>query len=122
MSFTLCTSGAIVIKAGKNVSSSAATSSALLEQFSDQSEATFNLFTRYDWIANFSKIGTNYKQAIGNAVSSIAGIELVKHDMSGYTNRGEAEDVVNILHDMASRIIRALNDDKYRTKVGATDT
>ena len=121
MSFTLCTSGAIVIKAGKNVSSSAV-SGAILEQFSDEAEGFINAVTRYDWVANYSKVGANYKPILADAVSALAGSYMVAYDMSGYTNRGEAEDVINILHDRASRAIAILKEDKHKTKMGATDT
>lgn len=122
MSFTLCTSSAIVIKAGKNVDTTGAASSAILEQFSDEAEGFINGTTRYDWVANYSKIGTNYKPILADAASALAGSYLVAYDMSGYTNRGEAEDVINILHDRATRAIAILREDKHKTKMGATDT
>lgn len=122
MSFTLCSSGAIVIKAGKNVDSTGSTSGVILEQFSDEAEAFINATTRYDWVANYSSIGTNFKQILADAASALAASYLVAYDMSGYTNRGEAEDVINILHDRATRAIAILKDDKHKTKMGATGT
>lgn len=122
MSFTLCSSGAIVIKAGKNVDTTASTSGAILEQYSNEAEADVNTLTGYDWVSNYANIGANYKQALASACSNLAGSYLIWYDPSGYTSRGEAQDMTNILHDRAMRIITAMKVDNIKTKMGATDS
>jgi len=122
MSFTLCTSGAIVTKAGANVSSTAAASAAILEQFCDEAEGRICAETRYDWVANIGSIGTNFKPALADACSSLAAVKLIAYDMSGYTGRGEAEDMININFDLAQKALKFLTEDKNKTKMGATDT
>jgi hypothetical protein len=121
MSFTLCSSGAIVIKAGKNVNSDAASSGAILEQFSDEAEGRICAETRYDWVSNYASIGSNFKPILTDVSSSLAAIKLVMYDMSGYTNRGEAEDVLNINFDLVQKALKVLADDKVKTKMGATN-
>jgi len=120
MSFTLCTSGAITQKAGIGVSTSGALSGGLLAEYSDQAEGFLSATTRYDWVGNYAKIGANFKPMLADAASSLAGAQLVAFDMSGYVGRGYANDIINVLHDKATRIIRDLNDDKTRTAMGAT--
>ena len=112
MSFTLCTSGAIVAHAGLNVNSSASTSAALLEQYSEDAEGFFVGETRRDWVDSFADVPINIKPDIANAVARLAAIDLIKFDMGGYTGRGEAEDLINVNHDNASRTIRKLTDFK----------
>ena len=113
MSFTLCTSGAIVTKAGAGVSSTASTSGAILEQYSNEAEAFCNALSRYDWVTNYSTLtDANTKVLLGEACSNIGGIYLISYDMSGYTTRFEAEDMINILWARTDRIINLLRDQK----------
>lgn len=119
MTYNFCTSGAVIMKAGKNASSIAIASAALLQEFSDEAEAYINTECRYDFIANYSKIGTNYKFALAEAASALIGNKIIHWDMSGYTNRGEAEDMININNNSAMRIIDMLKDKKTQETLGA---
>ncbi len=122
MSFTLCTSEAIVVKAGVNVSTYASTSGAILEQLSDEAEGRINAETRFDWVDKFSNIGANFKPVLADATSSYAGAMLIAFDMSGYTNRGYAEDLINVNMDRFQKAVRFLTEDKNKTAMGAVDT
>lgn len=108
MSFALCTSGAIVIKAGSNVNSAAAASSALLQQYSNEAEAFICTATKYDWVANIAGVPANFKPVLADAAASIAAQSLIAYNMSGYSGRAEAEDMVNILYDRGNKIIEYL--------------
>lgn len=121
MSFTLCTSGAIVLKAGVYVNQSAAVSGAVLEQFSNDAEGFINGTTRYDWVNNYSSISTNFKPLLSDAASCLAASYLIAYDMSGYTSRGEAESIINVLYDRAMKAIKVLVDSKLKTKMGVTE-
>ena len=85
---------------------------ALLEQYSDDAEGFFVGETRRNWVDKFGDVESNIKPDIANAVARLAAIDLIKFDMGGYTGRGEAEDLININHDNASRVIRKLTDFK----------
>lgn len=122
MSFTLCTSGAIVIKAGNNVNSTGAASAALLEQFSDEAEGRICAETRYDWITDYASIGASFKPILADVASSLGAIKLIMWDMGSYTGRGEAEDMININFDLAQKGLKILTDDKVKTAMGASDT
>lgn len=122
MSFKLCSSGAIVIRAGANVNSDASASGAILEQFSNEAEGYVNATTRYDWVTNYTSIGAEFKPMLATATSCLAAADLIAYDMGGYTGRGEAESMINILYDRATRALTKLTDDKNKTKMGAEDT
>jgi hypothetical protein len=121
MSFTLCTSGAIVNRAGLYVNPNAKVSGAILEQFSDDAEGYINGATRYDWVANYSSVGTNFKNMLATAASCLAAIDLISYDKSGYTNLAEADNMVNVLYDRAMNAIKYLADSKLKNKMGVTE-
>lgn len=106
MSFTLCTSAAIVTRAGAHVDSTASTSAAILEQFSNEAEGFIVTATRYDWVANYSSVGANFKPMLSTVASCLAAADLIAYKMDDYTTRGEAESTINVLND---RAVKALN-------------
>lgn len=120
MSFTYCTSGAIVNKAGINVNSAAAASGALLQQFSDEAEAFINAVTRVNSTGSYSGWTTATKAILQEATSCLAAMNLINYDMSGYTSRLEAQTMLDVLRDRAERCISLLNDDKVKTYIGIT--
>ncbi len=107
---TLCLSGAALFHAGANVSS------ALTETDYDyaikEAEALISQVSRYDWVANYGSVKTNFKKLLEEICAKLAAIDLVKFDMSGYTSRIEAEDVINVLRDAALRGLSLLRDQK----------
>ena len=108
MSFTLCTSYAIIRNAGVNSNSDLQASGAYMEQISEEAEGFVCMSTRYDWITNYTALENWIKYNLADAASCIAATKLVAHDMGGYTSRGEAESLINILYDRAGRILGML--------------
>ena len=108
MSFTLCTSGAIVQKAGLNVNSTAAASGALLSAFCDQAEGLICAETRWDFVGNYTSVNTQVKLALQDCCSSLAAIKLINYDMSGYTSRTEAQTMLDVLKDNAQTTLSNL--------------
>ena len=107
MSFTLCSSAAIVIKAGANASSTAKASGAILQQFSDEAEDFINAATRYDWVTNWgSASGSLVANAVADATACIAATSLIAYDMSAYKSINE--NLINVLYDRAGRVIEYL--------------
>src|SRR3990167_7383777 len=114
MSFTLTTSAAIAVKAGASVSTSILNSGALMVKVADLAESTLCGLTRYDWIANYSSVGTNFKPMLDDGVANLAAMELIKYDQSGYTNIPEAQTMLDVLKDNFERIVKFLSDDQNR--------
>ena len=116
MSFTLCTSGAIIIEAGANASSTAIASAAILEHYSNQAEGFIAEQTGVDWVTEFSGVKTNFKPALAEACANWAAKGIIKYDMSGYNGRGEAESMINLNHDAAIRVIDDLKKESSKRK------
>lgn len=106
---TFTTSGAVCYKAGANRST--AITEAMFNQFIDDAEASVCTATRYDLIAASAALLASYphfKPTIGNIAGDLAAIKVIQYDMSGYTSRSEAEDMINVLFNDASTDLKNL--------------
>jgi len=88
-------------------------------------EAIINCVTRYDW-SSLDSTATMHASVRGILVDTgacLAAIEGISWDMSGFTSRIEAEDMINILRDRALFNISILRDkskvQKFITEKGA---
>ncbi len=112
MAPTLCTSGLAIQKAGKNVHADIIAGTYDVGEIIEQVEAQVSLFSRYDWVANFGTVEANFKPVLEEVTSDMAAIYLIEYDMSGYTSRIEAEDMITVLRDSSIRILSLLKDQK----------
>ena len=105
------TNSSIVAKAGVNASS---TSSAAGEtdKYVLQVEAFVNVATRRNWSDDYAGLNDDVKQIVLGISSSLCAILVIQNDMSGFTSRTEAEDMINVLRDDALRSISVLRDKK----------
>ena len=115
MAFTLATSNAIVTKAGAAVSSTASTSAAILEQFSNEAESFIAAESRYDFVSNYSTLGANAKIILGDIASSLAAMKLIAYDMTGYISRSVAETLLDVLRDNSQQGLNLIKDQKVAT-------
>lgn len=115
MTWTLCSSFAIISKAGANANSTAIASSALLADFQAKSEQTFCALTRRDWISDYADVETNLKEAVADAVSDLAAMKVVTYDMSPYTSRQEAQTMLDVMRDNMLRIVEQLKVEANQT-------
>ncbi len=107
---TLCTEEEIDQKSGANVSASfdnvMKTAAAL------QAEAKVCIITKYNFVDNWTAIDVDFKGIISGIVSSLAAIQAITYDMSGYTSRTEAEDMINMLDQEAIQGLALIRDSK----------
>lgn len=77
-------------------------------------EAVINCLTRYDWSTAdaASTLNTTVRGILIDTGACLAAIEGISWDMSGFTSRIEAEDMINILRDIAMRNMSILRDKK----------
>jgi len=75
-------------------------------------EATINCLTRYNWSDAFGTLDGDVAGILTDTAACLAAIEGIAWDMSGYTSRIEAEDMINVLRDIALRNISILRDKK----------
>jgi hypothetical protein len=77
-----------------------------------QVEAHINVITRKNWSDAYSGLNVDIKGLLKEIASNLAAIYVIQYDMSGYTSRVEAEDMINILRDAALRGLALLRDKK----------
>jgi len=116
-SWTLTTSGAAIIKAGKYINSVIKLDEANLALWSDQAEATLKVMTRKDWVADYASVDANSKAILSNVVSSMIAKRIIGYDMSGYPSLNEATSMVDILHDEIKAGIEVLRNQEYQEKM-----
>jgi hypothetical protein len=108
-----CTTAEVQYKAGAGAS---ATSKAetYVNNFVTQAESEINVVTRYNWTDAYTGLNTDVKGILKQAASNLAAIYVIQYDMSGYTSRTEAEDMINVLRDGYLRCVSILRDVKAR--------
>jgi hypothetical protein len=77
-------------------------------------EAVINCVTRFDWdkADTASTLNTSVRGILIDTGACLAAIEGITWDMSGFTSRTEAEDMINVLRDIALRNLSLLRDKK----------
>jgi len=113
MSWTLCTSGAAISKAGFNAN----ISGGALAGWSDQAEGVINTITRKDWVTDYSSVKTNFKPILSDVCSDMIAMRIINYDMSGFTSRQEATTMLDVLRDNIVRNIENLKEDKVKKEM-----
>ena len=80
-------------------------------------EAVVNSMTRVDWstLDSGSALNASVRGILIDTGASLAAIQGITWDMSGFTSRTEAEDMINVLRDTALRNMSILRDLKVQT-------
>ncbi len=80
-------------------------------------EAVINALTRFDWstLDAGSAITATVRGILVDTGACLAAIEGISWDMSRFTSRTEAEDMINILRDIALQNLSILRDEKTQT-------
>lgn len=107
------TSDEILVKAGENVDANGSTE-ARINDLCAQVESHINIVTRYNWSDAYATLNADAKGILSEVASNLVAIYLIQFNMSGYTSRIEAEDMVNILRDAALRGLALLRDKKVQ--------
>ena len=120
---TFCTSGQVLIKAGKGVDSSISGGTLIkngdhaVDIWIAAAEQTINGMCRYNFLTNYSSLVSGGKLILQDVASDLAAINAICYDMSGYTSRVEAEDMINVRRDSALRGLAILRDKKNQAFV-----
>ena len=80
-------------------------------------EAVINCVTRYDWSTADAATALNasVRGVLIDTGACLAAIQGINFDMSGFTSRTEAEDMITLLRDTALRNLSVLRDLKTQT-------
>ena len=75
-----------------------------------------NVASRFDWSTadSASSLNTTVRGILIDTGAALAAIEGIAWDMSGFTSRIEAEDMINVLRDTALRNIAILRDKRVQ--------
>lgn len=79
-------------------------------------EAVVNCMTRFDWSAadTTSTLNASVRGILVETSACLAAIQGITFDMSSFTSRIEAEDMINVLRDIALRNMSILRDKKVQ--------
>ncbi len=96
MTSTLTDSGAVKLRAGANASSTITDSLASMETFINQSEAYVMSISEVDWVAQYSTLSATTKLILDMTASAHSAVGVITNDMSGFTSRFEASQMLNV--------------------------
>lgn len=98
-------------KAGVGASATS-NAEAYTNDYMTQAESLINASCRYNFSDNYAALNADTKGILKEVASDLAAIYVIIYDMSGYTSRIEAEDLINVLRDAALRGLALLKDKK----------
>ena len=104
-------------KAGAGVSATSK-AEAFANSYAAQAENLINCAARKVFAvdtAAFTALPATTKQLLTEVASNLMALYAIQYDMSGFTSRVEAEDMVNILRDAALRGLSILRDVKTQS-------
>ncbi len=101
----------IQAKAGTNANTTAKATAAT-DVYVLEVESMVNVLTRFNWSDKFSSLNVDVKDILKEITSNLCAIYVIQWDMSGFTSRIEAEDMINILRDAALRDLSIIRDKK----------
>lgn len=106
-----CTTAEVERKAGANCSATSK-AEAYTNDYVTQAESLINVLTRHNWSDDYAGLNADVKGILKEVASNLAAIYVIQYDMSGFTSRVEAEDMINTLRDAALRGMSVLRDKK----------
>ena len=105
------TTAEVARKAGANASATSV-AEAYVNDYMTQAESFINVMCRYNFSDAYAGLNADVKGLLKEAASNLAAIYVIQYDMSGFTSRIEAEDMINVLRDAFLRAISLLRDKK----------
>jgi len=100
-------------KAGANCSATSK-AEAYVNDYMTQVESQINAMARYNFSDAYSGLDADVKGLLKEIASNLAAIYVIQYDMSGFTSRVEAEDMINVLRDAALKGLSILRDKKVQ--------
>lgn len=107
-------------KCGANVSATSK-AEAYVNDYMTQAESLINANCRFNFSDAYAALNVDTKGILKEVASNIAAIYAISYDMSGFTSRIEAEDMINILRDAALRGLSILKDKKVQRFIRGLD-
>lgn len=119
---TFCVSGAVLAKAGANINSDLsddggigmgnAADEELIAEWIQEAESIINTTTRHNWTDDYSTLNDDVKFILRDIAASLAAMNAIQYDMSGYNSLAEAEAMLDVLWETSQRGLSILRDKK----------
>jgi hypothetical protein len=110
------TTAEVGYKAGAGASATSK-AEAYVNSYMTQVESFINVVCKYNFSDNYAGLNVDVKGILKECASNLAAIYVIQYDMSGYTSRIEAEDMINILYARANNCLEILKDQDYVTYI-----
>jgi len=110
----MSTDAEMLAMAGKNVDATGFTD-ANKTAWGLQAENFLNILARYNFSDNFAALNIDVKYILSEYVARYVAVAAILYDMSGFTTRLEAEDMVNVHTYRMRAIEKLLIDQKSNT-------
>lgn len=107
------TSDECLVRAGEHYDVSI--TEARINDLCAQSESVINCLTRYNWSDAYSGLNADVRRILSETSACLVGNAIISFNMSGFTSRTEAEDMINVNRDTALRNLSILKDKKVQT-------
>lgn len=101
----------ILARAGINANV-VAKATAATDIYVEDVESMINCATRHNWSDSFASMNSRAQGLLIETGACLCAINVIAQDMSGFTSRIEAEDMINVLRDTALRNISIMRDKK----------
>ena len=98
-------------KAGANASATSK-AEAYVNQYMTEVESRINATAKFNFSDAYAGLNADTKGILKEIASNLAAMYVIQYDMSGFTSRIEAEDMINILRDGAETSMKLLKDKK----------
>lgn len=109
MSWTLSLSGSAILKAGVHANADIISGATNIDSFSTEAEGFICAQLHTDVVAN-TPADAEIVNAIADIHSSKVAMSIVAYDMGGYTDRREAETIIDVNDDIVSKGLAKLKD------------
>jgi len=114
------TTAEVQYKAGAGASATSK-AEAYVNSFMTQVESFINSTCRYNFSDNYTSLNEDTKGILKEVSSDLAAIYVICYDMSGYSSRIAAEDMINVLRDRALAGLDLLRDKKVSDFIREVD-
>lgn len=115
----LSTDAEMLAMAGENVDATGFTD-ANKTAWGLQAEAYLSAISRYDWSTNVATIDGTTAEMLSEYVARYVGVTAIAYNMAGFTDRTEAEDMINFHWARMLKIEELLKDQVYITYIKGT--
>jgi hypothetical protein len=81
-------------------------------------EAYLSAIVKYDIVTNWATINAKYKYIFTEWAARNSAIAIIQYNMSGYTSRIEAEDMINVHYARCATIEKLLREEAVQNLIG----